>query len=448
MFKSPSFISKRTILSIIITVVFLILSSKYWLIIRHLPEKTSIKFEFLIFVILLVLIYLLAYKLTDYMANFKTIQDKSRIDIGFLAIFFTFLAIPMCHISNEVMSNQENRKLADWKPLISEKGDINFNFGKDFDAYFSDRFFLREPVTFIYKKIKIALSYKVIEINNIYYNKKTGWAFMRVWFEVADITPNMPAITTSIQKLYDFCNKNGIKLYIIVAPVKEEVYSDKIHPFALRQQNGKIFTDMINKNIANIAYFPIDLLKEKSKTEYTYPKTDPHWSELGGFITANNFLKHFGYKQLNEDEFNIIDKTHPVITDIPDWMTDKSVGYYYQVLGLKNKQNYKNFTHKFEDELVILKKDDLLFSKDSHFEKAKNPQKVYIIGSSYCENVYRFLRFAFKDIQKRRINNNVSNGEKIPFNRWQSEILETKPDILLLIIESTSLHKYTSLWDN
>lgn len=447
MFKKNSFIRKRTILSIITTIIFLVLSNKYWLIIRHLPDRTSVKFDVMMFVILLVLIYLLVYKLTDYLANFKTIEGKSRIDIIFLTIFFVFLCIPMSNISTEKYSRAERRSYAEWKPLIAQKGVINYNFGNDFNSYFSDRFFLRKPMISLYKKLKILVSDKIIYENDIYYNKKTGWAFKRFWFEQEDITPKLPEIIASIQKLYNFCRKNNVKLFIVIVPVKEEVYPDIIEPFTLRQNNGKILEKEINEKIGNIAYFPLDILREKSKTDYTYPKTDPHWGELGGYIAANDFLKHFGYKQLKESDFEITEQVAPVITDIPDWMTEKSIGYYYEVLGLKNKQKYKHFTNKYEDEFTLLDKDDKLYSKDSRFIKAPNPQKVYLIGSSYSENMYRFLKFAFRDVIKRRINNNICDGAEIPFSRWQSEIEKTKPDMLIMIIESASQNKYLTLWD-
>ena len=445
MCNNHSIFKKRTILSIIFTIIFLILSNKYWLIIKYLPDRTSVKFDFLLFIIFLVLIYLLAYKLTDYMANFNTVKGKSRIDIVFLTIFFIFLAIPMIHINHDEISAKENRKLAEWKPLIIEKGVINYNFGRDFEAYFSDRFFLREPITSFYKKLRICFAYKIIEENNIFYNKKTGWAFARSWFEVPDITPQMPEISESIQKLYDFCNKNDISLYVVVVPVKEEVYSDKIEPFSLRQQNGEIYTDYINKNVANIVYYPLSELKEATKTDYTYPKSDPHWVEYGAYIATNGFLEHFGYNPINPNDFRVTEQSLPLITDYIDFVSPTYSGYYYNSLGLKNKQNYKHYTNK--KEIKTLLSDGQLLSKDTYFKNAPNPQKVYFICTSYGENFWLFLRYAFKNVIKRRNNNLLYPGLTLDFSRWEQEIIQEKPDILIILTESNYIDKYKSMWD-
>ena len=92
---------KRTFLSIFLTVLFILLSNKFWLIFK---TKTSAHFEFEIFTIILVLSFLFFYKITDYIADFKTIREKSRIDIIFLTIFFVFLFIPMSHVNQDEKS--------------------------------------------------------------------------------------------------------------------------------------------------------------------------------------------------------------------------------------------------------------------------------------------------------------------------------------------------------
>ena len=87
--------------------------------------------------IILILSFLLFYKLFDYIADFKTIKHKSRIEIIFLVAFFVILFIPLSNISQEKTSNSENRTLAIYKPFINKKGEINYNFGKNYDKYFN-----------------------------------------------------------------------------------------------------------------------------------------------------------------------------------------------------------------------------------------------------------------------------------------------------------------------
>lgn len=82
----------------------------------------------------------------------KNIDKQSRIDIIFLTIFFTFLFIPMSKINQDEISSQENRMLAKWQPLINEDREINYNFGKDFNEWFNDRFYLRNNMLYLYYK--------------------------------------------------------------------------------------------------------------------------------------------------------------------------------------------------------------------------------------------------------------------------------------------------------
>ena len=75
---------------------------------KTLKVRTAINFDFKLFVIISVLTYLLAYKFSSYVADFKSVKEKSRIDILFLTIFFIFLFIPMSNINRDKISIQEN----------------------------------------------------------------------------------------------------------------------------------------------------------------------------------------------------------------------------------------------------------------------------------------------------------------------------------------------------
>ena len=88
-------------------------------------------------------------KLVDFIAIFKSIKNKPRIEILFLAIIIIMLFLPMCHIDKKDKSRSENRTLAKYKPFIQDNK-INYNYGRDFDNWFNDRFFLRKPVVKAY----------------------------------------------------------------------------------------------------------------------------------------------------------------------------------------------------------------------------------------------------------------------------------------------------------
>lgn len=142
-------IKKRTIFAIFVTILVVFAAKKLWFV-----DNT---FNFEPFTIILVLTYLLAYKLSDYVANFNTIKEKSKTEIIFLCIFFIFLFIPMSHINQDEISKQEKRTLAKWEPFIEKGNNINYNFGKNFNNWFNDRFNLRTKLIAL-NNIKLVLN--------------------------------------------------------------------------------------------------------------------------------------------------------------------------------------------------------------------------------------------------------------------------------------------------
>ena len=97
---------------------------------------------------------------------------------------------------------------------------------------------------------------------------------------------------------------------------------------------------------------------------------------------------------------------------------------------------------------MILNQDNYYMKIDSFLPRAKNPQKVYLIGTSYSENLYRFLRYSFRHVIKRKINNLAEEDTSLNFSRWKKDILKENPDILLFVIQSNDLKKYCSLWQD
>lgn len=94
---------------------------------ERLNIKPKIIFDIRILTIILILSYLLTYKLTSYLADFKNLKNQSRIEIIFLTVFFILLVLPCLKINDEIISKAENRKLSPYVPFINKSG-INYNF--------------------------------------------------------------------------------------------------------------------------------------------------------------------------------------------------------------------------------------------------------------------------------------------------------------------------------
>lgn len=93
----------------------------------------------LMFLSVLILAFLLSYKLVQYVSRFKIIENNSRIDIVFVVVFALLLFVPMSHISDAEKSLQENRMLAKY-PTFYSSSVLNNKFGEQFENWFNDRF--------------------------------------------------------------------------------------------------------------------------------------------------------------------------------------------------------------------------------------------------------------------------------------------------------------------
>ncbi|MBQ4647448.1 MAG: hypothetical protein IJB79_08885 [Candidatus Gastranaerophilales bacterium] len=418
---------------------------------KELKLRSSIKFDFDIFVIILILTYLISYRLSSYIAIYKNVENKSGIEIGFLIIFFTLLFIPISNINQEDFSKQENRSLAKWEPFIKD-GEINFEFGKNFDKWFNDRFSQRKNIIFIYNNLLNKLNKNYYKLNKIYFNKTTNWAYQYSWFMLNPVkNSEFNIYKNNIKKLYDFCNKNNIKLYILIPPGSGQIYPEEVKPFIVNNEKYKIedFQNEINDYLKNdIVIYPFKESKEASKKDYIFPKSDPHWSEYGAFIGFECLMKRIKKDFPNlilpkTTDYNI-KKHNQIITDFPHTYR---LGYFYESLNIKElKESYITYQHKKEKELKTLKKENDTYLEDVFFPQG-NDLKVYMVGSSFSENLFLFARYSFKNVYKRRYNA-PSGGMELKIARWEEDILKIKPNILIITIQTNAINQFKELYKN
>lgn len=417
-----------------------------------LKVRASTSFELEIFTIIAVLMFLLSYKLTNYVADFKTVQEKSRIEILFLTIFFLFLFVPMSYINQDVRSNQENRTLAKWKPLINKDKTINYNFGKDFDNWFSDRFNLRMLLVNSYSSIKVLLTNRndkgIVDKNGMIYR---NLEFNHLTNEEIEIAFD------AIEKFDDFCKQNNIKLYTLIVPQKADIHQTTLN----YSNNEKSSFDKFNKRLSQATskgktiLFPLEIMKNEAKNNYMFFKTDHHWTDDGAFI---------GYKELmneiNKDFANINTQTEKDF----EFFYDKKVrsdfdrrfhnGQSCSGVGLSKgfckkliDVNYKYFKHKKQKELnVKTLKSDKQLAKEYFFPSGAN-YKVLLFGTSQCENLSEFIPYTFKHVLRERTNSVFQSAEEYKIiKHFGNRIIEYKPDILIFCIAYYQLKYFDKMF--
>ncbi|MGN0030946.1 MAG: hypothetical protein ACI37Q_03220 [Candidatus Gastranaerophilaceae bacterium] len=430
---------KRYIITAAFTGILLRLTHHFWL-----GTKGHENFDFLVFTIVFVLGWLLNLKISSYLADFKNIENKSRIDIIFLAVFFVLLFIPMSNISQEKVSKTENRKLADWQPIILSKTKINYNFGKDFDNWFNDRFFLRKFIVKTYSDVKYYLAYQYYSSNKGFINKKNNWMSTTLNPEKSTITAKeKDNIVVNVRKLKNFCEKNNIKLYIIIPPRKEEICKKELYPIiadmSLYAQTSEII-DYIYKQTGVKIIYPYEKIENYHKHNFAYFKTDHHWTDEAAYIgyleIMNEVKKDFPDIYINKpNDFNYSYNNKVRVNPDRGFFQ----GITSQSLNLHNKKildvDYKYYEHKNSNKIVKHyikdKEKNIWFNNYIYNIKAPN---MTLFGDSFGLNLLPSIVYSFKNTQNiyTYVLDGKSKGERLNIKQFEKDILDNNSDVLVV----------------
>lgn len=422
---------------------YIIPKSKSFKLIYPIKGHSTVKFEFEIFVIILVLSCLTVFKLVDYLADFKTLQNKSRIEILFLMLFFTMLFLPMSYISQDEISKNENRTLAKWKPLILSDGRINYNFGKDYDKWYNDRFNLRNFLLNLNNSLEKTLTRNFYWKNGLVLNKRNNWLGRvnkkgllndKDLFSQAELDKAL----ANVERIKEFCDKNNIKLYILAASFKEEIYSDEIlgikdynrYEKALQMQKY-----LENTNVPIILAYP--KLKTLSQKEYAYFKTDHHWTDSGAYegylLLMNQIKKDFLNIYINKPsdfEYYYSNKVRVSPNDFYEGRTYKSMNLNDESIL---DTSYKYFKHKNTNEISL----NTVDCEDGCWERTykynQNYPNVYLYGDSFTLNLLPIIPFSFNKTKNIYIPSHQKNSN---LKLFEEDIKGMKPDILVLCFQS------------
>lgn len=405
-----------------------------------------------------ILIFLLLRKPSYYLKKLNLLNNKSKIDILFLTIFFIFLFVPMSYINQDEISEEENRTLAKWQPLFCQ-GKINYNFGKNFDEWFNDRFYLKYTFTDSYNLIKSKIT-KIIKTKDGIYNKQTHWMFVndKYWYDTIYDKQTQNEIIDNLNKFNSFCKKNNIKLYMLVVPCQQEVYYKEGCPHL---SNPSARMKAVDRIAANTTFKTINFyneIKEYSKNHQTYYKTDWHWTDEGVFIgykiLMNCIKKDFNnIKISSKDDFNIT-YTNKVRSDWErDFHNGKTMQYYFHEQE-KEAENildmeygyYQHKNHKkLHSEIV-----DIPYRKEKiyHYDLGNN-LRLMQIGTSMNESLLDFTPYSFKDLKYIRL----IQVKDLPQKEWfklskhyESKILQFKPDIIILCLTPRDLQSIVDFY--
>lgn len=409
-------------------------------------------------------LFCFSYVLFKFIYNIKVYQRQKTSNIIFVILFFVTLIIPCSNIDfNSTINKNENRTMEVYKPLLVSSNNsisINYSYGKDFDKWFNDRFYLRQKLYSAIYKINYTLNnvYQVtIQGRGTYYRFK-DWVFgpgsiMQQPFD-ENATKNIYKTAEEIQKRW---NK---KILILVYPLKSELYCDK----SLQNKCSSLsipFTRTFNKlnsnpNISVVNVLPL-LKKHLNDGELLYFKDEHHMTQYGSQViidelskleylpsSLNNIKQYAERKNLSSGE--LVWSSAPLYGQEYGWL--RGFNYcnkYDKKMGIQNYLYYSLSDRYHNDIEWQFVKYLNLVPLTKMYNRSSSSSKFcsVIIGNSFVET----LSIALSTRYNKTIRYRVSCGYRPKIHslfELENEIIGNNPDLVILTVfmQSTLQNSY------
>ena len=420
---------KRRIIAFILTVLLMTLLIDFY---------NQDGFDIRLFVVFLTMTWLACFKMVDYLARLKLIENNSRIDIVFFTCVMVLMFMPMMKIDNNEISTQENRTLAKYQPFLQEDKRMNFEYGRDFENWFNDHFNHREWLINLNSKLNLFLNRK-LQSQTAMQGKK-NWLFTTRWNSVAMFQnknlfsdDELIKIKDKMQALQKWANKHGMKFYIMLVPDKESIYGEyypdgyeKEGEISRLQQITSYLKENTNLNIISL-YEPLVSAKDKYTLFY---KTGTHWNLRGAFVgyqaVIDSLRKDFSdLKKLTENDFNITPKVEADIDiasalGVNAYDTFPKEDLTYEVFELKNPQTKQSYQ--------MLNKKERIEEYAYHSKNNNLKRKAVFLADSQFLRMNWYMAESFSEMKHIY----VGYGRMYDLPYISNELIEFAPDIFVL----------------
>ena len=449
-------LSGRLWLTFCVVIAVILYCRKYFISEYVLYNITFYKIDYCIFAIIIILTAAFSYNVFSYICNIKSVEKKSLSDILFFFFFIILLFIPTFHIINDKSEITENRQLAEYPQMFNDYK-INKNFGKEFENWFNDRFFLRNYLIYLNTAIQKSIN-NIYKDNDVMVFLKSGWFFLRQEIKNTYEIPvynELYMIKANLNRFNDFCILNNIKVYFVIIPDKSNVYREFIITENLKNRPtyaDRVYQYLNSSNDTNFTYiYPADKLLEtkKSQNKLLFYKQDSHQTDFGGYIVYQALMK-----EINKD--------------FPEIKTAHLENYYIKKsrflnhgekendfhLGNVNEMSLKDIKYMdYENEYYYPKDKNIITEQydDPYLLKNRthNPlgkRKVILLGSSFVEKINLFIKSSFEYTDKIRLN--TAYEKNFHVSRFEDYLINEKPDVLIVVLNESELFDYISTMYN
>ena len=177
-----------------------------------------------------------------------------------------------------------------------------------------------------------------------------------------------------MQKLQNICDSRGVQLQFMIAPNKEQVYSEYMPTYTIENSYKRVpgFIDYVKRNSSVKIIYPIDELCAAKSTMSTYYKYDTHWNHYGSFIATQALYKEMGLDYVSPDSVNY------------------SEGSCIWGLVITAGLSWKDYERDY-DHIPDYKPEIELFNTDGEIDHIHTEKSAVYITDSTASNQSRFV---------------------------------------------------------
>ena len=423
---------------------------------EHLNLKRHRDWSIYASVIFFIVVFSSSYVVFKFLLNTRILQKEHTANICFVIVLFITLFLPASKIDRHSTNNwNENRVLAQYKRLFSGnplKPESHFNrsYGKDFEAWFNDRFRGREKLVSFVNDVKYKLTLNTFKNKGAY--RYNDW----VWVQEDWIVPNELNIKKINETLNDIYKTWNIPIIALVYPAKSEIYCE----YSLSKKcnyGSDIIFNYLKENIKNehikvVSVLPY-ALKHKNDKELLFYKDEHHMSQYGGQMVVNELIAD-GYLPASSNDYHQYDiQAHctwgEFVFDKKNCESNLKYGQSYGFIRGNNKRSvydknmdnegsyvYYSFSDKYKTD-VKYKHTLLNGHKNVGYTNLYNSNKDVShftpmqIGNSFVETLSLALSTRYDHVIRFRLNN---GNPGISIYEMTKEIQKDKPDVIIATI--------------
>ena len=336
-------------------------------------------------------------------AFFYFISSRIQIEKEEYGVFFAdgifvfgvviFLFIPASNINKDDVLISEKRKLAEFPAFFTE-GRVNRAFGREVDAFFNDRFFLRDEFLQLNQLISVFTGNDFRHAGKVITGRDNWYFYARNNavrnYHNLDVFSNeeLEKFAGDVQFINTLCSRSGKKLYIFIVPDKHKIYgeyfpaAEKIYPDSASRAEQLV--SFLKKNSSVPIHYFYDDLHAAKKDALLYWKNDTHWNSYGAYIAVRKIVEI-----IRKDHPDIAEIDLPVTYQKTDWRGDLSplsADILYPFVRMQ-----KNYTSDSADS-------GRAFVNFSTFS-AQGKHKLFFVRDSFAEQELPLLGNIFASIR-------------------------------------------------